>query len=56
LNPKKHTTSKSKTQVLREDSPPYHVNDNGSHNKLRFIDLFCGIGGFRIAFWEQFHG
>ena len=33
-----------------EDSPPYHVNGNGSHNKLRFVDLFCGIGGFRIAF------
>ena len=38
------------TSTLREDSPPYHVNGNGSHNKLRFIDLFCGIGGFRIAF------
>ena len=36
--------------ALREDSPPYHVNGNGAHNKLRFIDLFCGIGGFRIAF------
>ena len=35
---------------MREDSPPYHVNGNGSHNELRFIDLFCGIGGFRIAF------
>jgi DNA (cytosine-5)-methyltransferase 1 len=39
-----------RTDMLREDSPPYHVNGNGSHNKLRFIDLFCGIGGFRIAF------
>ena len=38
------------TNALREDSPPYHVNGNGSHNELRFIDLFCGIGGFRIAF------
>jgi DNA (cytosine-5)-methyltransferase 1 len=38
------------TAALREDSPPYHVNVNGAHNKLRFIDLFCGIGGFRIAF------
>jgi DNA (cytosine-5)-methyltransferase 1 len=35
--------------ALREESPPYHVNGNGIH-KLRFIDLFCGIGGFRIAF------
>ena len=36
--------------VLREDSPPYHVNGNGHHRKLKFIDLFCGIGGFRFAF------
>ena len=41
---------KSKAVVLREESPPYHVNGNGHHHKLRFIDLFCGIGGFRIAF------
>jgi DNA (cytosine-5)-methyltransferase 1 len=41
---------KSKISALREDPPPYHVNGNGSHNKLRFIDLFCGIGGFRFAF------
>jgi DNA-cytosine methyltransferase len=39
-----------KAAALREDSPPYHVKLNGSHNELRFIDLFCGIGGFRIAF------
>jgi hypothetical protein len=38
------------TSALREDAPPYHVNGNGAHNKLRFVDLFCGIGGFRIAF------
>ena len=46
-------TAKQKAKavlVLREDSPPYHVNGNGRHHKLRFIDLFCGIGGFRIAF------
>ena len=42
--------SKTKTAALHEDSPPYHVNGNGSHNKFRFIDLFCGIGGFRFAF------
>ena len=36
--------------VLREDSPAYYVNGNGHHHKLKFIDLFCGIGGFRIAF------
>ena len=44
---KRRTT---KTTALREDAPPYHVNGNGSHDKPRFIDLFCGIGGFRIAF------
>lgn len=41
---------KSRASTLREDTPAYHVNGNGAHNKLRFIDLFCGIGGFRIAF------
>jgi len=51
-NRKRYSTAKQKSanEALREDSPPYHVNGNGSHNKLRFIDLFCGIGGFRIAF------
>jgi DNA (cytosine-5)-methyltransferase 1 len=39
-------------KVFREESPAYHTNRDGSHAKpkLRFIDLFCGIGGFRIAF------
>jgi len=31
---------------VREDSPAY----GSEGQKLRFIDLFCGIGGFRIAF------
>jgi DNA (cytosine-5)-methyltransferase 1 len=35
---------------LREGSPAYGANGNGTHGKLRFIDLFCGIGGFRLAF------
>lgn len=34
---------------LREDRAPYQVTQIPNH-KLRFIDLFCGIGGFRIAF------
>jgi DNA (cytosine-5)-methyltransferase 1 len=29
---------------VREDSPAYRAT------QPRFIDLFCGIGGFRIAF------
>jgi hypothetical protein len=32
LNPKKQTTSKVKAQVLREDSPPYHVNGNDAQS------------------------
>lgn len=36
--------------LLREEAPPYRVNGTSSERKLRFIDLFCGIGGFRIAF------
>jgi len=41
---KKRQTSK----ILREESPVYHTNGTGP--KFKFIDLFCGIGGFRIAF------
>lgn len=43
---------------LREEAPPYHVaadvnprtSSALSPARLRFIDLFYGIGGFRIAF------
>jgi len=41
---------KSKPAELREESIAYHTNGGGAHGKLKFIDLFCGIGGFRIAF------
>ena len=41
-------TKRGKTSaVLREDTKEYRANP------LRFIDLFCGIGGFRIAFEKQ---
>ena len=36
--------------AFREDSPAYRVNGNRRHRTFRFIDLFCGIGGFRFAF------
>ena len=52
--------------ALREDAPPYRVAAVGrppqtspssadsqrrsAETPLRFIDLFCGIGGFRLAF------
>lgn len=35
---------KASAPTLREDAKPYIARP------LRFIDLFCGIGGFRIAF------
>jgi DNA (cytosine-5)-methyltransferase 1 len=41
---------KSKATVLHEDSPAYRANGTGTAGKLKFIDLFCGIGGFRFAF------
>src|SRR5690242_15334154 len=39
-----------KEMALREEAPPYQTNGDSKNGKLRFIDLFCGIGGFRIAF------
>ena len=29
-----------------------HSNCADSKEEIRFIDLFCGIGGFRLAFGE----
>jgi DNA (cytosine-5)-methyltransferase 1 len=39
---------KAEGSSLKEESVPYKIN--GASEKLKFIDLFCGIGGFRIAF------
>lgn len=39
-------TKSGKVTKVKEDPTPYRVKAN----ELRFIDLFCGIGGFRIAF------
>jgi DNA (cytosine-5)-methyltransferase 1 len=42
---------RSAAAIVREDPTPYRINrKNGQDNSVRFIDLFCGIGGFRIAF------
>jgi len=46
----KKSRKPSQADTLKEDAPAYRVNGNGLAHKLRFIDLFCGIGGFRIAF------
>lgn len=39
-----------KAASAQEDAPPYCVDGSNMQTKLRFIDLFCGIGGFRLAF------
>jgi DNA (cytosine-5)-methyltransferase 1 len=46
----KNSERKSGNRHLREDGAPYRVNGESAQKTLRFIDLFCGIGGFRIAF------
>ena len=42
--PKRERKRQVESCILREDSPEYGAAPP------RFIDLFCGIGGFRIAF------
>jgi DNA (cytosine-5)-methyltransferase 1 len=39
-----------KSSVVREERGEYLVRPASRPQKLRFVDLFCGIGGFRIAF------
>ncbi len=34
---------------FRENSPPCGVNGMTGANKHRFMDLFCGASGFRLA-------
>lgn len=53
--PAQKSAAKTESQSLHEDPPPYRIAGSaqaGATNpdSLRFIDLFCGIGGFRIAF------
>jgi DNA (cytosine-5)-methyltransferase 1 len=45
---KRHRQPKS--SVIREDAAVYGGSHTPDHRDRRFIDLFCGIGGFRIAF------
>ena len=42
--PETKAKKKESASSLREDEKPYIARPH------RFIDLFCGIGGFRIAF------
>ena len=46
----RNTHQEAAAGVVREDSPRYRSNGTSGGGKPRFIDLFCGIGGFRIAF------
>lgn len=41
---------KTNPHTLREEPAPYRTNGSNGPPKLRFIDLFCGIGGFHLAF------
>jgi DNA (cytosine-5)-methyltransferase 1 len=38
---------RKKSSAVHEEQAPYFVN---GHAQPKFIDLFCGIGGFRLAF------
>lgn len=42
--------TKTSRYKVRQDVAVYQANGSDSRRKLKFIDLFCGIGGFRIAF------
>ena len=45
--PEKTSVQRTNAPTLSEDPQKY------GKKQLRFIDLFCGIGGFRIAFEQQ---
>jgi DNA (cytosine-5)-methyltransferase 1 len=48
---KKSGTRGTRPSELREDTTPYRASIPHSELRIpRFIDLFCGIGGFRLAF------
>lgn len=38
------------TPTLRDQLTPYNPDGSANDRKLRFIDLFSGIGGFRLGF------
>lgn len=43
-------TRSEETRKLAKRSTRKTVRDSANASKLEFVDLFCGIGGFRIAF------
>ena len=48
--PKRIVTKRTRSTAVREISSAYGLTTHTKPDNLRFIDLFCGIGGFRIAF------
>lgn len=46
---RKQAKSRKCKPIVREDRSQYGAA-SGDKKPLRFIDLFCGIGGFRVAF------
>ncbi len=46
----RHKQTKAVETSVQEDVAPYGNPPPPPSEKPRFIDLFCGIGGFRIAF------
>lgn len=47
---KKPSRQNSSGKTVEEDRAPAYRTAADQSRPLRFIDLFCGIGGFRIAF------
>ena len=47
--PKRIVTKRTRSTAVREISSAYGLTTHTKPDNLRFIDLFCGIGGFRIA-------
>ena len=41
---------RERSSSVQENSPPHRTTIAPVRKNLRFIDLFCGIGGFRLAF------
>ena len=47
---KPRRSTKISRYKVRQEVAVYRANGSDTRRKLKFIDLFCGIGGFRIAF------